>query len=188
MLRRIQEGQMDGAINARIHSMSTAAMDAVIAARIQAMNPADLNAQIDARIAATAPGAPDPTAIDAAVDAAVAAIPADRFTPGINAATRNLDQRIDDAVATSTRDIRRDIDNLRQNLADAVTLVRDSVTARPAAGPSTGLDQRVDDLERFVRQMLGPVDYDAFAAGDAPREMRQGEPPTGEGGAAARRS
>ena len=188
MLRRIQEGQMDGAINARIHSMSTAAMDAVIAARIQAMNPADLNAQIDARIAATAPGAPDPTAIDAAVDAAVAAIPADRFTPGINAATGNLDQRIDDAVADSTRDIRRDIDNLRQNLADAVALVRDSVTARPAAGPSTGLDQRVDDLERFVRQMLGPVDYDAFAAGDAPREMRQGEPPTGEGGAAARRS
>ena len=178
---------MDGAINARIHSMSTAAMDAVIAARIQAMNPADLDAQIDARIAATAPGAPNPAAIDAAVDAAVAAIPADRFTPGINAATGNLDQRIDDAVATSTRDIRRDIDNLRQNLADAVTLVRDSVTARPAAGPSTGLDQRVDHLERFVHQMLGPVDFDVFARGEAPSEMRHGDPPT-DGAAAARRT
>ncbi len=187
MLRRIQEGQMDGAINARIHSMSTAAMDAVIAARIQAMNPADLDAQIDARIAATAPGAPDPAAIDAAVDAAVAAIPADRFTPGINAATGNLDQRIDDAVGDSTRDLRRDIDTLRKNLTDAVALVRASVTAQPAAGPSTGLDQRVDDLERFVRQMLGPVDFDVFARGDAPSEMRHGDPPT-DGAATARRT
>ena len=187
MLRRIQEGQMDGAINARIHSMSTAAMDAVIAARIQAMNPADLDAQIDARIAATAPGAPDPAAIDAAVDAAVAAIPADRFTPGINAATGNLDQRIDDAVGNSTRDLRRDIDTLRKNLTDAVALVRASVTAQPAAGPSTGLDQRVDDLERFVRQMLGPVDFDVFARGDAPSEMRHGDPPT-DGAATARRT
>jgi hypothetical protein len=163
-------------IDARVAAIAvpsdTAAITAMIDARVAAIavppDTAAITAMIDARVAAIAvppAGAPDTAELQRAVDAAVDGIPANRFTPGINTALGNLPQRIEDAVNDATRDLTRAQDVLRQDLIDAVALIR--LVAPLPAGPTTDLAQRVAVLE----QLLGAVDYDAFAAGGVPTDM-----------------